>query len=187
MEPRNSLGLKELLATGPLWLRLAVAVAFAVLGALGYKACKREPGPAPVNVTVQPAPVTVVPAAPAPGADVETAPAERDAPLRHVWAKMRRSEVGAELHAHGFAQVGGPKNLTKDQVATLLQHLDDATIYAAAQDTGALGDGGFLKRLGDILRWPFEHPEQRKAILKRLLQLLLIIAPLVLGDLPAGG
>lgn len=166
--------LREKIRNGPLWLRLAVAVVFIVLGGLARK--QTEPAPTGPQVIVQPtAPaVEVKPAVPqivVNTGDVGSAPAR---PVGyHLFAARERHRVADELRANGFKSVGGPGKVAEADVQRLMRHLDDDTIHAGVAETGALGDGSILKVIRAVIRWPLEHPEQAKRLLEFLLMILL--------------
>jgi hypothetical protein len=157
--------LRELLNTGPLWLRLVVAAVLIVVGYFVKQARTPEPPPAPLPVTVTVTP-TVTKA-------VETQ--LRPQIGYRLFAAINRNKVERELRANGFALVGGPAVVTESDVKRLVAHLDDDTVHAASVETGALGDGAILQFIRAVLRWPIDHPEEFARLLKFLLTILLTL------------
>lgn len=135
--------------------------------------------PPVVLVTVPTPEVTVVPPS------QFEARQEYDATLagRRLMAKLIRNRVASQLQKDGFAQAGGSdKPLDKLAAWNLLANLDDDALIAAAQQTGALGDGKLLDRLGDVLQWIADHREEILAIIKLVLGILMLFA----ADIPPG-
>lgn len=174
----------DLLAGQPVWVQVAFAVGMMLLGALTDRTCNHRPAPAPVTLTVQP----VAPAEPVSvQAAGDVGERNREAREGRKWfAKVIRARAAKELQRDGFKLVGGPEKPLDERAAwALVAKLDDDALVAAAKQTGAIGDGSVLDRLGSVLQWIVDHQEQIVAVIKIVLTILMAFGDPVALDVVA--
>ena len=112
-----------------------------------------------------------------------TAGAERLTPGERLFVSVVRHHAARELQRDGFKCVGGdPRPLSKAEGETRLGKLDDAQILARARESGRLGDGKFLEKLGKVFEWFYAHKDQIIELVKIVLSLLALFGD---GVIPA--
>lgn len=157
----------------PPWAVVTLGVAvLAFILARGYLKQEAAPQPVPVEIKlVQPAP-----AAASPDEQVVGAQARRMGPARRFFVDVARRRLQERLEKDGFALIGKDATpLTPAQAEQLVGRLSDDVIVTGAIESGAVGDGKLLDRLGAIVEWLVAHQDQILLLLKFLMTLLAFV------------
>lgn len=154
----------------PPWAVVTIVVAgmLCLLANRYLKTEQTQPPPTPVEINlVQPPPVAEEVQA------VGATQGRRLGPARRFFVDVIRRRLADRLQQDGFSLIGkDPTPFSAAKAEELVGRLNDEQIVAGAIESGAVGDGKLLDKLGAIVEWLVDHQDQILLLLKFLLTLL---------------